>query len=289
MFADVELAARIDQAEAHLCIAIATAVREHHPDTGVLIAPFAGGAATYLRPQSPLNKVIGAGFAGPLDERALAAVEAPFWSRGEPVRVELATLASPEVGAQLTARGYQLRGFENVLGLPLAAPRARGGEAAGQGGEAAGISIEVVDAAADATWLDVAVSGAAEPDVGGAGAEVVPRAALEQVYLDFVRAAGFRRYLARIDGQPAGAATLRLDGSVALFCGAATLPAWRRRGVQTALLRARLADARAAGCEVAAVTTEPGSRSQLNVTRQGFALLYARAILIREAPGGDSG
>jgi hypothetical protein len=34
---------------------------------------------------------------------------------------------------------------------------------------------------------------------------------------------------------------------------------------------------------VAIVTTEPGSRSQENAQRQGFALLYARAILIKEA------
>ncbi|WP_437676869.1 hypothetical protein [Sorangium sp. So ce131] len=45
----------------------------------------------------------------------------------------------------------------------------------------------------------------------------------------------------------------------------------------------------APGGEVAVVTTEPGSRSQLDVMRQGFALLYARAILVREAPGGGSG
>ena len=64
--------------------------------------------------------------------------------------------------------------------------------------------------------------------------------------------------------------------------GATTAPAHRRRGVQAALLSARLADARAAGCDIAVVTTLPGSKSQQNVQRQGFELLYARATLVRE-------
>ncbi|HEU4420820.1 MAG TPA: GNAT family N-acetyltransferase, partial [Planctomycetota bacterium] len=55
----------------------------------------------------------------------------------------------------------------------------------------------------------------------------------------------------------------------------------RRRGIQAALLRARLADAARAGCDVAVITTQPGSKSQANAQRQGFSLLYARAILVK--------
>ena len=62
----------------------------------------------------------------------------------------------------------------------------------------------------------------------------------------------------------------------------ATAPAHRRRGVQTALLSARLADAAAAGCDVAVVTTQPGSKSQQNVQRRGFDLLYTRAVLVKQ-------
>jgi hypothetical protein len=43
----------------------------------------------------------------------------------------------------------------------------------------------------------------------------------------------------------------------------------------------RLADALAAGCELALVTTAPGSKSQENSGRQGFALLYSRALLVK--------
>jgi len=70
-------------------------------------------------------------------------------------------------------------------------------------------------------------------------------------------------------------AEMRLCYGVAQLCGAATLPAHRRRGVQSALLASRLHDAARQGCDIAVVTTQPGSKSQQNVQRQGF--------LVREA------
>lgn len=94
-------------------------------------------------------------------------------------------------------------------------------------------------------------------------------------------APGFSRYLARRGGAVAGGASLRVGDGVAQLCGAATLPGHRRRGVQTALLLSRLDRAREAGCDVAVVTTQPGSKSMENVQRQGFQLLYVRAVLVR--------
>jgi hypothetical protein len=53
--------------------------------------------------------------------------------------------------------------------------------------------------------------------------------------------------------------------------------------VQSALVTARLRDATDVGCDVAVVTTAPGSTSQKNVQRNGFHLLYTRAILFKAA------
>jgi hypothetical protein len=44
-------------------------------------------------------------------------------------------------------------------------------------------------------------------------------------------------------------------------------------------LATRLADAAPAGCDIAVVTTQPGSKSHENVQRNGFRLRYARAII----------
>ena len=81
----------------------------------------------------------------------------------------------------------------------------------------------------------------------------------------------------------AGGASLRIHQGIAQLAGAATLPDHRRQGVQTALLRHRLLDAARRGCDVAVVTTQPGSKSTENVQRFGFAVLYVRAILVKQS------
>jgi ribosomal protein S18 acetylase RimI-like enzyme len=72
-----------------------------------------------------------------------------------------------------------------------------------------------------------------------------------------------------------------VHGDVAQLWGGATLPSHRRRGAQSALLAARLLDAKAAGCRMAVVETAtegPGERNQSfhNVRRVGFSPLYER-------------
>jgi N-acetylglutamate synthase-like GNAT family acetyltransferase len=89
------------------------------------------------------------------------------------------------------------------------------------------------------------------------------------------------RYVALRDGIFAGGAGLRIAEGVAQFAGAATAPVHRRRGIQAALLSARLVDATAAGCDVAVIVTQPGSKSQHNAQRRGFDLLYTRAVLVK--------
>jgi GNAT superfamily N-acetyltransferase len=79
--------------------------------------------------------------------------------------------------------------------------------------------------------------------------------------------------VAVIDGTPVGAASVMVLGSIAVLGGAATLPAFRRRGVQRALIESRLAVATHAGCTLAIVTADPGSSSGRNAERTGFQLI----------------
>jgi hypothetical protein len=117
------------------------------------------------------------------------------------------------------------------------------------------------------------------PDTQGVPShESFSREVLQRVIGDMVAAGGFRLYLARLHGELAGAGTLRLHEEVAQLCGASTLPTQRLRGVQTALLERRLLEAGAAGSNIAVVTTQPGSKSQENVQKQGFGILYTRAV-----------
>jgi GNAT superfamily N-acetyltransferase len=277
LFASTELAAAIEAAEARMIAAGTLAAGRRDPSVGAFVHPIAGGFACWAGPDNPLDKVAGAGF-GPLPgEAELADLEAVYATRQSAVQFEVSTLADPALVRLLTRRGYLLTGFENVSARTLDddAPPPPSSEP----------TVERCQPADGPAWLDAVVEGFAHPDAQGiASHEEFPREVLARVIDDLTSAPGFERFLARRAGEVAGGASMRLDPPVALLSGAATLPAHRRCGVQTALLHHRLAVAREAGCRLAVVTTQPGSKSQQNVARQGFQLLYARAVLVRQ-PG----
>ncbi len=290
LFADTALAREIEGAERTMMIGFIDAVRGRPGYERAMTMAIGGGAATYALADAPFNKVIGLGLDGPVADAELDAVERAFDERAAPVQIELATVAHNSVARLLTERGYRLLGFENVLGLDL---QAWAGRTAAAGSAPAGrrddpVTVSPLNETDTELWLDTVVDGFAHPDDQSAGEshESFPKETLASVMRDMARIEGMHQQLAQRGGVTAGGASLRLHGSVAQLCGAATLPQHRRRGVQSALLDARLALAAAAGCTVAVVTTAPGSKSQQNVQSKGFELLYARAVLVRAAPTG---
>ena len=274
MFADATLAARIDRAEARLCAHIAESVRISAPQSAPFVLPVSGGQAVYVGPSSPVNKVIGLGFDAEFDMGALARVEEEWSRRAEPVRIEMSILTHPALGAALSDRGYRLHGFENVLGLRLTPETA--------GSATSRVSVDRAAPAEWATWLDIAVDAFTNLDgTGSVPPDTLAREQLRAGLEELMGVPGSIRYLARVDGEAVGEAAMRIDGDLAQLAGAGTRPHARGRGVQKALLQRRLADALASGCTLAVVTTAPGTRSQDNVMRRGFELLYTRAILVR--------
>ena len=274
LFADTQLAACIERAECDLLRDCAAAVAERRA-VRVFVAPIAGGVAVHTGHDSPLNKVSGIGFGGVPAGADLERIEREFAAAKTPVQLELSCLAETGISALLTARGYRLVGFENVLGRRLPAPELEPPRA--------GSAIQVESSAQDefAIWLEAVATGFANPDTQGvASHESFPRETLEQVMGDLAAAPSMLRYLARRDGVPAGGASMRMSDGICQLAGAATLPEHRRHGVQSAMLAYRLDVAARAGCDVAVVTTLPGSKSQQNVQRLGFELLYTRAILV---------
>ena len=87
------------------------------------------------------------------------------------------------------------------------------------------------------------------------------------------RASAFVPFLARVDQEPAAAGILHLNQSTALVDGAATLPIYRSRGIQKALLRARLVYAKQHDAQYAYSRTGLGSISQANLEQVGMQLL----------------
>jgi GNAT superfamily N-acetyltransferase len=274
MFASGSTARRIEAAEASLTFDVGSGVSRRHPERKIIVRHLGGGAAVHAG-GTPFDKVVGLGFA-PLDLEAFAAFEGAVHERGGTVQAELSTMGDPAVGKALTRRGYVLVGFENVLGLAL-----EGAALAIKGSRSELPRVDPVKPEETSDWIALMAEGFSHPDTfdGPPAHEAFAPEAIAQVMKDVSTVPGYRGFLARREGALAGAASLRLHASIAQLTGATTLPAHRRRGVQTALLRARLAFAAKEGCDLAVVTTQPGSVSQQNVMRQGFSLLYARAVL----------
>ncbi len=245
--------------------------RDDNP--GSFVSPIAGGVGTFAGVDSPFNKVAGVGFDGLIEAAELNAVEDEFALRRSPVQFELSSLGDPAIAEQLADRGYQLVGLENVLGISLRGYVGRP--------SAAGIEVRACELEEYELWVELVAEAAAHPDDQGSPShEEFPRSAIKLAEGDLL-GAGSMPYLAIRNGVAAGGGSIRIAGDIAQLTGAATAVEHRRRGVQTALLAARLRDAAAAGCEVATVTVPPGSKSQVNAERSGFNLLYARSILVK--------
>ncbi|HLJ22190.1 MAG TPA: GNAT family N-acetyltransferase [Stellaceae bacterium] len=91
---------------------------------------------------------------------------------------------------------------------------------------------------------------------------------------------GWSLYLARVDGHPAAAGTLYLRDRVGYFADAATDPAFRGRGLQTALLQRRWREAAAAGVDFVCSGASFLSSSHRNLERLGMRILFIRSIWI---------
>lgn len=275
IFTTIELAARVEAAERSFIEAWTNAVGRLQPAAGTFTAQLAGGIACYAGSGTPLNKICGMGFHGAPSEADLSDIERRFFERDCPVQVEVAHLADPEVGRQLVRRWYMPCGFENVLGKCL------GDEASTLAID--GIEVRTCTPAELLSWVDLLVEGILAPDTGGlASHEKFDRDGLERPLRAIVSVPGWVGYAAYLDGAMVGAGSMRVYEGVCHLCGAATLSAHRRRGVQTALLNARLRDAARSGCDLAVVTTQPGSKSHQNVQRRGFEILYTRAVFTKK-------
>jgi GNAT superfamily N-acetyltransferase len=88
-------------------------------------------------------------------------------------------------------------------------------------------------------------------------------------------------YLATVDGEPAATAALSVHGGVGYLADGATLPRFRGRGLQSALIHRRLADATAAGCDVAGSQASFGSTSNRNLQRAGLVGGFTKRVLRR--------
>lgn len=260
----------VEAAEIAFLSAAVDVARKRGDVPGAFVEHVHDGTATYVAPRWPVNKVLGLGLSGRVDPSAAVAEVDALWSRVQ-IPVELSDTVDPQLAASLEETGHHEVERETVSVLDPRVARLQGPPR---------VASELVTSKTEATWLETSVGGFAVPADGPAHAEF-PSDVLGQVFGDRLRIGRTTCWLARVDGEVAGAAAMHVEGDVGLLCGATTLPAFRRRGVQTALLVARITAARERGCRVVVVTTPEGSASEKSVRAAGFGVLHTRRLLER--------
>lgn len=268
-FADLELARRLEMTDALAAVEFARSWARLNSFTSNSSIAVAGGYGGFGGVDSPLTQAFGLGLTGPVTEDDMSAIEEFYSGNGAAVNIETCPLADMTLLTLLNARGYRPIEYSNV-------------------------SVRELTDGDIAAWPDstssVRVRSPREDEVESYSLVVMksflPDAELSTSLLDVFtscfHAEGAYFFLAEIDGLPAGGGMMSIHQGVASFGGAGTLTEFRNRGVQKALLLARLAKAAEEGCDLAMVATMPGSGSQRNVERQGFRVVYTRTKFMRE-------
>jgi hypothetical protein len=273
LFADLDLARRVEAAWDCLGIENARALKTLASESAAEAIAVGGGHAVFMGAGSPLSQAQGLGLHGPVPERELAHMEAFFRDRQTLTQIEVASLADQSLLTCLTQRGYMIAEQTHLLVASLATETLRQ-TSVNQSESTAIVDVARVEPDQSAFWVDMVLGCFFEEPA-------VPPPALRNGAIAMAAVAGFSAWMAQVDRQPAGGASLVIHNGLALFCGDGTLPSFRHRGVQKALLRARLAHALAAGCRLAVICTQPGSGSQRNAERQGFRVAYARTMMTK--------
>lgn len=265
LFPDPGLTQRLERFRAELQVSFARTCSRVYPHTTPAWEPVGGGWAVFTHLGSPINRAQGLGMDGPVTAADLDRLEAFYFDRGAPAQVDITPNTDRSLIDLVGERGYRCHFFLNMLYRPVLP------EDADLEPEA---DVAPVPQAQLPAWADLVAD--------GFGYKVPPG----EINLSLITGSQDEAtaYLASVDSMPAGGGAVQIKGRDAYLGSTAVLPAFRRRGVQTALLKARLASIARAGGELVQVQTTPGSDSQRNVMRAGFLIAYTKTMLIRQKP-----
>ena len=271
LFADLELARRLEMTDALAGVEFARAWAQLTDFTGSVALPVAGGHAAFAGVDSPLTQAFGLGLGGPVTDSNLDAMEEFYRRNGSHVNVETCPLADHSLLKLLNERGYRPIEYSNVFVRQLT-----DGDSQAWPAEVGQVQVRRV-ALDEAESYSIVVSKSFFEN-----GEISPE--LLKAFTACAHAPSAHFFFAEVDGAVAGGGMMSIHQGVASFGGAGTLPEFRNRGVQTALLLARIAAAARAGCDLAMVATGPGTGSQRNVERLGFRVVYTRTKFLKELP-----
>ncbi len=197
--------------------------------------------------------------------------------------VETAPYTPPGVTDALVASGFRLERQAATLYASLAPaslardtryPALRGDDARSQGA----LQVQDVGPADLPSFLDTINRGFGVPDG--------MLSAMRSNQSFWCDVPSWHLFLASLDGEVAGAAVLSVHDDpgqprTGYLAAAATLTNQRGRGVQTALIAARIDRARALGCTLISGQAAWGSTSQANMQRAGMGICHLRTHWVR--------
>jgi hypothetical protein len=265
-FIDLDFARRVEMAEANAAQGCAAALNFLHPEFPVAIETIGGGIALFAGPDSPVTQAIGVGLHGEVSEAELDHLTEFFVSRGAPAAAEICPLVDMKLYERFAARDYRLLEVSDMLYLELQ-------HASLPPELPPGVTVREAEPHELKLWTSTVAHGFAEHY------PVTPE--LLDVMEGFARRTDAANFLAYVNGEVAGGGAVSSFQGVGGLFGASTLPAYRCRGVQRALLTARMRWAIAQGCDLAVTITQPASTSHRNMDRFGFRIAYTRTKLIR--------
>lgn len=260
LLSGLDLSKRLERAEGFASARFAEARRRLFPESGAEWIECGGVYAIFDGVDSPVTQTFGLGLGEAPSPDLLNHIERFFIDRGAPVLHEVSPLAGIPTLDLLCACGYRPIEISSVLYRRIEKAEEQ---------IPSPISVRTVSGEELRLWTQISNKGWTSD---------YPE--LADFFRDFqaisAARAGSVHFLACFDGTPGAAGSLCMHEGVALFAGASTLPELRRRGLQAALLQARLMYAYARGCDVASMAAEAGSQSQHNAERNGFRIAYTR-------------
>ncbi len=230
---------------------------ERFPELHGATMPIGGGIAVFSGLGSPFSKATCIGMWERAGRDEAEALTAFYRTRGAQPLVHVAPYTDPAFVRALTELGYVALDDENALSGDLLAiggrrdPRVTEMRDVGEWCRATG-SAYMDGAACDEANLTIELIVSTSP----------ASTALE----------------IRIDGAIAASGCMDVLGEIGGFYGAATAPAFRGRGLQSALIADRIARALERGARFGRITTRPGTTSEQNFLRSGFVPLYTRTL-----------
>jgi ribosomal protein S18 acetylase RimI-like enzyme len=265
-FVDKALARRLESGEEMPQVMYARMFQKTRPEMGAAEEEICGGHMVFAGLGSPIGRATGLGLDRPFTAEDLNHVEEFYRTHKAPSQVDLCPMHDTSVFELFKERGYGIAELNNVLYRKLDA---------GEKFPAPPAGCEIRPSRPDeADTAGAIVESAFFPS----GAPEAFRGLIAPFY-QMERALAF---VASVEGKlvACGTGLVIPEHKVFALCGAGTLAEFRGRGLQTALLRARMAAAVEAGCEYTVVVTQGGTISQRNAERLGFRVAYSKVTVI---------